>query len=145
MSKRPLLAAGHAASTTLRYAWASPPTLVGMALLLVALAAGARPRVIDGAIEVAGGGLQRWIARLPRRCRFGAITLGHVVICIDARTADIVRAHEQVHIRQYERWGALLFPLYAGSSLLQLARGRDPYRDNHFEREAYAQTEEPGA
>jgi hypothetical protein len=42
-----------------------------------------------------------------------------------------------VHVRQYERWGVLFFPLYAASSLWQLARGRDPYRDNRFEREAF--------
>ena len=124
----------------LRYAWASPATLVGIALALIGLALGARPRVVDGAIEVTGGALTRWIRRLPPACRFAAITFGHVVICTDADTAEIVRAHEQVHIRQYERWGALFFPLYAGSSLLQLALSRDPYRDNHFEREAFARS-----
>ena len=49
-----------------------------------------------------------------------------------------MRAHERVHVRQYERLGALFFPLYVGSSLVQWLRGRDPYFDNHFEREAYA-------
>lgn len=28
----------------------------------------------------------------------------------------------RVHVRQYERWGVLFFPLYLGSSLLELAR-----------------------
>jgi hypothetical protein len=31
----------------------------------------------------------------------------------------------------------LFFPLYLGSSLLQIVRGRDPYLDNPFEREAF--------
>jgi hypothetical protein len=30
----------------------------------------------------------------------------------------------------------LFFPLYFASSLAQLARRRDPYWDNHFERQA---------
>ena len=41
-------------------------------------------------------------------------------------------------MRQYERWGPLFGPAYLLSSLVQLARGRRPYWDNHFEREAYA-------
>jgi hypothetical protein len=127
--------------TALRYAWASPATLTGLALAAPAVAAGAHPRVIEGAIEFTGGALARLVARLPRGCRFGAITFGHVVICVDACTADRVRAHEQVHVRQYERFGVLFFPLYIGSSLVQLARGRDPYRDNRFEREAYARAD----
>jgi hypothetical protein len=124
----------------LRYAWASPATLIGLAPSVLAGMAGARARVVGGAVEVAGGRLQRGIARLPRGCRFAAITLGHVVICIDEPTAARVRAHEQVHVRQYERWGVLFFPLYLGSSLMQLLRGRDPYRDNRFEREARARS-----
>jgi hypothetical protein len=123
----------------LRYAWASPATLVGLAVSLLAHAAGAQARIVEGTVEVAGGDLQRWIARLPRGCRFAAITFGHVVICIDESTAADVRAHERVHIGQYERWGVLFFPLYLGSSLVQYLRGRDPYRDNRFEREARAQ------
>jgi hypothetical protein len=39
-------------------------------------------------------------------------------------------------VRQYERWGALFFVLYAVSSLCQWLRGRDPYWHNRFEREA---------
>ena len=31
-------------------------------------------------------------------------------------------------------------PAYALSSLVQLLRGRNPYRENHFERQAYAAT-----
>ena len=120
-----------------RYAWASPATLVGIVPALLALISGARPRVIEGAIEVAGGRLHDLISRLPRACRFGAITFGHVIICVDASTAVAVRAHEHVHVRQYERWGVLFFPLYVGSSVVQWLRGRDPYRDNRFEREAF--------
>lgn len=120
----------------LRYAWASPATVVGLMLSLLALAAGARPRVVEGVLEIAGGRVEHFAARLPGGWRFCAITLGHVVICTDEPTAATVRAHEQVHVRQYERWGPLFFPLYLGSSLAQYVRGRDPYLDNRFEREA---------
>jgi len=36
----------------------------------------------------------------------------------------------------YEKWGVLFFPLYCGSSLIQLLCGRNPYSGNHFERQA---------
>jgi hypothetical protein len=122
----------------LRYAWASPATLVGLLLGLVALALGARVRTVHGCLEFAGGRLRAAIARLPGACRFCAITLGHVIVGVDARSLAAVRAHEHVHVRQYERFGVLFFPLYLGSSLVQFACGRDPYRDNRFEREAFA-------
>ena len=125
-------------STVLRYAWAAPATLVGVLVALPAFATGAHARVIDGVIEVTGGRVERLVAALPRRCRFCAITFGHLVVCTDECTAAAVRAHEHVHVRQYERLGALFFPLYVGSSVVQLLRGRDPYFDNRFEREARA-------
>jgi hypothetical protein len=34
----------------------------------------------------------------------------------------------------------LFFPLYLSSSLLQIARGRDPYLNNSFELEAFAKS-----
>lgn len=122
----------------MRYLWVSPASLVGLAVGLVALASGARARVVDGALEVAGGNLRSLILRLPEGLRFGAITLGHVIVGIDHGVLAHARSHEQVHVRQYEKWGLFFFPLYLGSSLLQLARGRDPYRDNCFEVEAFA-------
>ena len=122
----------------LRYAWAAPATLAGLLVALPAFAAGARARVIDGVIEVTSGRVERLVAALPRRCRFCAITFGHLVVCTDECTAAAVRAHEHVHVRQYERLGTLFFPLYVGSSVVQLLRGRDPYFDNRFEREARA-------
>ena len=124
----------------LRYAWAAPATLAGLLVALPAFAAGARARVIDGVIEVTGGRVERLVAALPRRCRFCAITFGHLVVCTDECTAAAVRAHEHVHVRQYERWGVFFFPLYVASSVAQVIRGRHPYLDNAFEREAYAKS-----
>lgn len=119
-----------------RYLWAAPATVVGLALALIVLLSGARLQVVDGVLEVAGGRLKAILARLPGSLRFGAITFGHVIVAVDQAQLNHSRAHEQVHVRQYERWGILFFPLYLGSSLGQLLRGRQPYRDNRFEREA---------
>jgi hypothetical protein len=121
-----------------RYLWAFPATLVGLAFALVALAVGARAKVVDGVLEVGGGRFRGFVLKLPMPMRFGAITFGHVILGLDAATLAHCRAHEHVHVRQYERWGVLFFPLYLGSSAAALIAGKDPYRDNRFEREAYA-------
>ena len=121
-----------------RYVWALPATFVGLLLSLVALVLGARGRIVEGAVEVAGGRIDECLLLLPRHCRFGAITFGHVIIGVDHETLAHHRGHEHVHVRQYERWGVLFFPLYLSSSVLQIARGRDPYLSNSFEREAFA-------
>lgn len=67
------------------------------------------------------------------------MTLGHVVIAADIAQLIRTRRHERVHVRQYERWGVLFVPAYLTFSLGLLIRGRDPYRDNPFEREAFEQ------
>ena len=123
--------------SVVRYVWASPATLIGLFLSLPAFAAGAKGCIVEGAIEIAGGRIATCISMLPRGCRFGAITFGHVIIGVDRATLSCCRVHEHVHVRQYERWGVLFFPLYLSSSLLQLVRRRDPYLDNAFEREAF--------
>jgi hypothetical protein len=120
------------------YAWAAPNSLLGLILGLFAMLLGASARVRSGALEFGGGGLGRAVSRLPTPVAFSAITFGHVILGIDTATLAAVRAHEQVHVRQYERWGPVFLPAYLVSSLWQLLRGRDPYRENHFEREAYA-------
>jgi hypothetical protein len=125
------------AARILRYAWAAPASLVGLLFGACALACGARVRRVEGALEFGGGALAAALGRMPRAMRFGAITFGHVILGLDDDALAHCRCHEHVHVAQYERWGPLFFPLYLGSSLVQLLRGRDPYRDNHFEREAY--------
>lgn len=121
----------------LRYTWASPYSFVGLLLLLVALVLGATVRIVDGTLEVAGGRVGAWMSRFPRSLQLSAITFGHVILGLDHALLDAFRAHEQVHVRQYERWGLLFIPVYLGSSLLQFVRGRHPYFENRFEREAY--------
>lgn len=127
----------------LRHAWAAPATLLGLAVSFPFLCRGARFRAIDGVLEVAHPSVDRMVCRLPARLRFAAITFGHVIIGVNRETLAHCRRHEHVHVRQYERWGVLFFPIYLGSSLRELLRGRDPYRDNCFEREAFAKTGAP--
>jgi hypothetical protein len=65
------------------------------------------------------------------------MTLGHVILARDQDCLDTSRDHEHVHVRQYERWGPLMIPLYLTASLVLWCRGYDAYLDNPFEREAY--------
>ena len=76
-------------------------------------------------------------ATWPRKLgfRYRALTLGHVVLCID-EVDEVLLRHELVHVRQYERWGPLMVPAYALASLRAWWRGLDAYWDNSFEREA---------
>lgn len=122
----------------LRYLWAAPASLLGLLLGAVLLVAGGNARRIEGTLEISGGAIGRRVAAGPPAMNFAAITFGHVILGQDDSMLGACRAHERVHVRQYERWGVLFFPLYVASSLWQLARGRDWYRDNRFEVEARA-------
>jgi hypothetical protein len=122
----------------LRYLWAAPYTLLGLLLGGFALLLGGKARRQHGVIEIYGGRSRRRTGRLPHPFGFSAMTLGHVILAVDRSALAQLRYHEHVHVRQYERWGPLFLPAYLLSSLLQLLRGRNPYRENHFERQAYA-------
>ena len=121
----------------LRYLWAAPATLVGVGLAALACVFGATGRIREGVLEVAGGLLAVLARSAPRSIRFLAITFGHVVLGLSHEVLEEERAHEHVHVRQYEKWGAFFFPLYLASSAFQMALRRDPYRQNWFERQAF--------
>ena len=114
-----------------RLLWASPNTLIGLALGLLLLLVGARFRRVDGVLEIAA--LRR---RPRRRWPFTAITFGHVILGTHAQELERLRAHELVHVRQCERWGPLFLPAYLLAGAWQWVRGRDAYWDNPFEVEA---------
>jgi hypothetical protein len=70
-----------------------------------------------------------------------ALTLGHVIIGQNEAALAMSRAHEWIHVRQYERWGPLFLPAYFACALWLWATGRHPYLDNPFEIEAYEQSD----
>lgn len=126
------------AARLLRYLWAAPYTVLGLVLGAIAVLFGATARRHHGVVEIFGGQVGARLALLPEPLRFSAMTLGHVILAVDRSALAQLRLHEHVHVRQYERWGPLFLPAYLLSSLVQLLRGRNPYRENHFERQAYA-------
>ncbi len=69
------------------------------------------------------------------------MTLGHTILGVSAAGLDTVRRHEMVHVGQYERWGPAFVPVYLFHSARLWLAGKDAYRDNPFEKEAYAKTQ----
>jgi hypothetical protein len=124
----------YLAARIARYVWAAPCTAVGLCLVAPAFLFGATARVVDGAIEVALSAFKssNLLGTLP----FNAITFGHVILATSQTELDRLRAHEQAHVRQYERWGVFFFVAYPAASLWQLLRYRRPYVDNWFEVQA---------
>ncbi len=118
--------------------WAAPNTTLGLVAGVAMVCLGGRMRRVRGVIEISGGLAGRAAARLPARVRFTAMTLGHVILGLSETDLAAARDHEHVHVRQYEQWGPFFLPAYAASSLWQLLCRRRAYRDNYFEREAYA-------
>ncbi|MDB6149343.1 MAG: hypothetical protein JWQ44_791 [Chthoniobacter sp.] len=119
------------------YLWAFPTTVVGLLFVPLVLTRGGF-QVVDGVLELYGGGVR---AFLEKASGFpggvAAMTLGHVVLGTDRHALERSRAHERIHVRQTERWGPFFLPAYLIASLVALLRGRDAYRDNCFEREAF--------
>ncbi len=117
--------------TALRYCWAFPCSVLGLMASLFFAPFGIHSRVKNGVLEIYP---QR--EAVFRRLPFSAITFGHVVLGKNADSLDVLRAHEQVHVRQYERWGIFFLAAYPLASLFELFRGRNPYWYNWFEVEA---------
>lgn len=94
--------------------WASPTTVVGLALgLLGLITGGSRPRWGNNALEFCGN---RWIAPFTP-----AITIGHV-ICYASRTpSQQTRDHERQHTHQAEVLGPLYLPLHVALQLIAFA------------------------
>lgn len=120
----------------LAYAWASPNSVIGLAAGGAMILLGGQARRIAGVLEIAGGLVGTQLAGKRIALPWRAITLGHVILGIDVAALEQSRAHEHVHVRQYEQWGPFVLPAYVASSLWQLACGRRCYRDNWFERQA---------
>jgi hypothetical protein len=119
-----------------KLAWAAPCSLVGLMGACVAVLCGGAARRASGTLEVTLVGSMAAGRTLARLLPFRAIALGHVIIAAERREMERLRAHELVHVRQYERWGILFFPAYAASAVWQVLHGRDAYWNNHFEVQA---------
>lgn len=116
--------------------WAGPCSLVGLALAAMVILLGGEAHIVSGVLEASlcdGASRRRSLAR---RLPFRAITLGHVVIAATRPELERLRAHERIHVEQYEHWGIAFFLAYAASSVWQLLNGRRAYWDNHFEVQA---------
>lgn len=118
--------------------WASPYTLVGLTIGLLGLPWGGCVRRVNGVWECHGPLVRRLLDRLPLK-QVQALTLGHSVLGRSEAALEWSRDHERVHVAQFERWGPLMGPAYLGCSLMLWLRGRDWYRENPFEREAYGE------
>lgn len=101
-------------------------------------------RVVDGVVEAHGPAIA-WGLRHLTLIEHGAaaLTLGHVVLGLDAASLEWTRSHERVHVRQYEAWGPLFLPAYVAFSMWARVRGRHFYFDNPFEMEAFSEAPSP--
>lgn len=116
--------------------WTSPNTVLGAGLGLIALLSGGRVQVRRGVLEFYGPAVRWGLGRYA-----SAITFGHTILGVDQGALDRCREHEHVHVRQYERWGPLFLPAYVLFWIVLRVRGRDGYRENPFERQAFEETE----
>ena len=122
---------------TLLIVWASPGSLVGVTLGAIALLTGGKAQLHSGVLEFHGGAVRRMLHWLPIGPA-AAITFGHVVLGQNGEAIEFTRSHERIHVRQYERWGPLFIPAYLLCSAWLWCRGKDAYRLNPFEVEAFA-------
>ena len=121
------------------YLWSLPTTAIGLCLGMPALVSGGRMQWVDGVLEIHGGFVTYFLSDWTLlEGGASAMTLGHVVLGRDRGCLEWSREHERVHVRQCERWGPLFLPAYGIASILVKLRGGDAYRENFFEREAYA-------
>ena len=122
-----------------RYAWAAPTTLVGLTAGALTLITGGRIQARRGALEFHGG-FSHLVRRRLRLRRHDAGPRHHRARC---PCLDVLRDHEQAHVRQVERWGAAFIPAYLAASLLAWRSGGHYYLDNWFERDARRACGEP--
>ncbi len=107
--------------------WSAPLSVVGLA---VALASRARPRWDAERRCLVATGVKGPSDAALRLVGAGANTIGQVVLCRTTTPSEALLDHEAVHVRQAERLGPLLIPLYLW---LNASHG---YRDNPLEHAA---------
>ena len=117
--------------------WASPASVIGMIVGTVGLCTGAKAKRVGPTLEFWGGTVSSLLE--SRFIHARGMTLGHVILGVSDTTLETIRPHEWVHVRQYERWGPMFLPAYLLSSAVLWLSGRNPYWENPFEVEAYAE------
>jgi hypothetical protein len=127
-------------STILKIIWAAPWTLFGLTVGCFGLATGGRVQRTGHVLEFSGGWITLVLKIFPVISGATAVTFGHVILARSQADLEACRQHELVHVRQYERWGPLFVPAYLFWRILLRLTGKDPYRDNPFERQACQQT-----
>jgi hypothetical protein len=134
------------AARLLIYLWVLPTTLIGLPFLITALFDG-EARCVNGVLEIHGrvtSFFLRRVAGLMLPNGASAMTLGHIVIGRDREMLDRTRRHERVHVRQCEWFGPFFVVAYLLCSVVVLLMGRDAYRANPFERQAFGIDERVG-
>jgi len=104
---------------------------------LLGILTGGRIARVGRFVECSGGAVTWLLNHTPLIRGAAALTLGHVVLGLDAAALQATRDHERIHVAQYERWGPFFLPAYGLCALTLWVAGRHPYWDNPFEREAY--------
>lgn len=117
-------------------AWAAPCSAIGLCLGAVALLLGGQAQRVAGVLEISLPERGRAGRALAARLPFAAITFGHVVFGVSPGELARLRAHEHVHVRQYEALGPLFLLAYPLASLVAAASGLPAYRGNWFEVQA---------
>ena len=122
----------------LRTIWTLPTTGVGLSVGVFCFPLGTRVQLHTGVLEFHGGGVA-WLLEHATLLQGGAlaITFGDVVLGRTKAALDMTRQHERVHVRQAHRWGPFFIPAYLLASAVAWRRGKDAYRGNVFEMEAY--------
>lgn len=121
--------------------WASPYSCFGLAVGLIGCLTGGGVQRRGCALEFYGGATNKFLYYCCGPW-VSAITFGHTILGQNPELLAECREHEWVHVRQYQRWGVLFGPAYLLSSLVAWLQGKNAYRDNHFEREAYGDLDE---
>ncbi len=121
----------------LAYIWASPWTLAALALAAISSFGGTSIHRCGSVLGCYGGPIEWLLRKAPIPGGAAAMTFGHTILARNRKSFDRTLLHELVHVRQYERWGPFFVPAYLCFSIILAISGRDAYRDNPFEKEAF--------
>jgi hypothetical protein len=124
----------------LRVLWALPCSAIGAILGVVVICLGGSARLCGPTVEIALADGHAAVPRWARSFRYSAITLGHVIVGRSHEILAALRAHERIHVQQYEALGPLFLVAYPAASLIAWLQGNGPYHGNYFEKQAIARS-----